>query len=41
MWTELISEISETSVGWSSKLATISISDEWWKTKIQVICHDS
>lgn len=37
MWTELISEISETSVGWSSKLATISMSDEWWKTKIQEI----
>lgn len=34
MWTELI---SETSAGWSSKLATISISDEWWKTKIQEI----
>jgi hypothetical protein len=25
---------SETSVGWSNKLGTISASDEWWKEKI-------
>jgi hypothetical protein len=28
--------IYETGVGWSSELGTISASDEWWKTKIQV-----
>lgn len=34
IWTKLI---SETGVGWSNELGTISASDEWWKTKIQEI----
>ncbi|XP_034907176.1 uncharacterized protein [Populus alba] len=34
IWTKLI---SETGVGWSAELGTISASDEWWKTKIQEI----
>jgi hypothetical protein len=33
IWKRLI---YETGVGWSSELGTISASDEWWKTKIQV-----
>lgn len=33
IWKKLISEIG---VGWSSELGTISASDEWWTTKIQV-----
>ncbi|XP_061962417.1 L10-interacting MYB domain-containing protein-like [Populus nigra] len=34
IWTKLI---SETGVGWSNELGTISASDEWWKAKIQEI----
>jgi hypothetical protein len=32
--------ISETGVGWSNELGTISASDEWCKEKIQVIYYD-
>ncbi|KAJ6936708.1 L10-interacting MYB domain-containing protein-like isoform X2 [Populus alba x Populus x berolinensis] len=34
IWKKLI---SETGVGWSTELGTISASDEWWKSKIQEI----
>jgi hypothetical protein len=34
--------ITETGVGWSTELGTISATDEWWQSKIQVsllICN--
>ena len=39
VWKKLI---TETGVGWSSELGTISATDEWWQSKIQVkllICN--
>jgi hypothetical protein len=39
VWKKLI---TETRVGWSTELGTISATDEWWQSKIQVsllICN--
>ena len=39
VWKKLI---TETGVGWSTELGTISATDEWWQSKIQVsllICN--
>ena len=38
-WKIWVKLLSETGVGWSTELGTISATNEWWKARIQVKFH--